>query len=97
MPACPSLRRTRVPLCESTLVRGLDPEIDQWSVSPFRGKMRFGDRMLMMQVCVESEASYEYDCKGTSRRQEMLTDSFRQECHDRGSRMQPVRTGRLAE
>lgn len=57
---------------------GTDPEIDQWSASPFWGSMRFGDRVEMMQMCVAGEiAVYEYDCRRTSRREDMLTDSFR--------------------
>lgn len=77
---------------------GLDPEIDQWSVFPFWGLKRFGDRVAMMQISVAGEiAVYEYDCKGTSRRENMLTDNFRQERDVRGDRKQPVRTARPAE
>jgi hypothetical protein len=77
---------------------GLDPEIDQWFVSPFWGSKRFGDRVAMMQAFVAGEiATYEYDCKGTSRREAMLTDSFRQECDARGACKQPVRIARPAE
>ncbi len=77
---------------------GIDPEIDQWSVSPFWGSKRFGDRVATMQIFVAGEiAVYEYDCKGTSRREDMLTDSFRQECDARGGCKQPVRTARPAE
>jgi hypothetical protein len=77
---------------------GIDPEIDQWSASPFWGSKRFGDRVAVVQIFVAGEiAVYEYDCKGTSRRQDALTDSFRQECDARGSLSQPVRTPRSAE
>ena len=77
---------------------GVDPEIDQWSVSPFWGSKRFGDRVAMMQISVAGEiAIYEYDCKGTSRREDMLTDSFRQECDARRGCKQPVRTARPAQ
>jgi hypothetical protein len=77
---------------------GIDPEIDQWSVSPFWGPKRFGDRVHMMQIFVAGEiAVYEYDCTGTSRREDMLTGSFRQECDIRGSSRQPVRAARPAE
>lgn len=77
---------------------GIDPEIHQWSVSPFWGSKRFGDRVAMMQIFVAGEiAVYEYDCKGTSRREDALTASFRQECDARGSCAQPVRTTRPAE
>jgi hypothetical protein len=77
---------------------GMDPEIDQWSISPFWGSKRFGDRVAVMQVFIAGEiAVYEYDCKGTSRREDALTDSFRQECDARGSHGQPIRTPRTAE
>jgi hypothetical protein len=77
---------------------GIDPEIDQWSVSPFWGLRRFGDRVRMMQIFVAAEiAIYEYDCKGTSHREDLLTDSFRQECDFRGSSERPVREARPAE
>lgn len=77
---------------------GLDPEIDQWSVSPFWGSKRFGDRVAFMQISVEGEiAVYEYDCKGTSRREDMLSDNFRQECDVRGAHKRPVRTTRPAK
>lgn len=69
---------------------GIDPEIDQWTASPFWGSERFGDRVAVVQIFVAGEiAVYEYDCKGTSRRQYALTDSFRQECDARGSLSQP--------
>jgi hypothetical protein len=77
---------------------GIDPEIDQWSSSPFWGSKRFGDRVAMLQIFVAGEiAVYEYDCKGTSRREDMLTDGFRQECDARGSFKQPERAARTAE
>jgi hypothetical protein len=64
---------------------GIDPEIDQWSVSHFWGPKRFGDRVAMLPTCVAGEiAVYEYDCRGTSRREDMLTGSFRQECDTPG-------------
>jgi hypothetical protein len=34
---------------------GIDPEIDQWSVSPFWGSRRFGDRIAMMQIFVAGD------------------------------------------
>jgi hypothetical protein len=76
----------------------IDPEIDQWSFSPFWGSKRFGDRVAMMQIFVACEiAIYEYDCKGASRREDLLTDSFRQECDARGGFKQPVRAARPAQ
>lgn len=51
-----------------------------------------------MQIFVAGEiAVYEYDCTGTSRHEDLLTDSFRQECDARGACKQPVRTARPAE
>jgi hypothetical protein len=51
-----------------------------------------------MQIFVAGEiAVYEYDCKGTSRREDMLTDRFRQECDARGGFKQPARAARPAE
>jgi hypothetical protein len=77
---------------------GIDPEIDQWSVSPFWGSKRFGDRVAVMQIFVAGEiAVWEYDCKGTSRREDALTDSFRKECDARGTCKPPVRTPRPAD
>ncbi|WP_446214197.1 hypothetical protein [Micromonospora sp. IBSANI012] len=77
---------------------GMDPEIAQWSVSPFWGSKRFGDRVSIMQIFVAGEiAVYEYDCKGASRREDMLTDNFRQECTARGGGKRPVRAARPAE
>jgi hypothetical protein len=96
-------RLTITPWDDDAVVRlnpraGLDPEIDQWSVSPFWGSKRFGDRVAFMESSVEGEiAIYEYDCKRTSRREDLLTDSFRQECDACGSGKQPVRTARPSE
>lgn len=48
-------RLTITPWNDDAVVRfnpraGLDPEIDQWSVSPFWGSKRFGDRVAFMQI-----------------------------------------------
>lgn len=96
-------RVTIAPWDEDAVVKfnprsGIDPEIDQWSVSPFWGSKRFSKRITMMQIFVAGEiAVYEYDCKGTSRREEALADRFRQECDARGRCEQPVRTARPAD
>ncbi len=77
---------------------GIDPEIDQWTDSPFWGSKRFGARLRFMQASIAGEiATWEYDCRGASRREDALTDSFRQECDARGSCAQPVRTPRPPE
>jgi hypothetical protein len=52
----------------------------------------------MLPTCVAGEiAVYEYDCRGTSRREDMVTGSFRQECDTRGRCKQPVRAAAPAE
>lgn len=102
-PVTDVVRVTITPWDDDATVRfnpraGLDPEIDQWSISPFWGSKRFGDRVAFMQMSVEGEiATYEYDCKGTSRRANMLTDDFRHECDTRGGGKLPVRTARPSE
>lgn len=59
---------------------GIDPEIREWSESPFWGRMQFSERMKMMQTFVAAEiAVYEYDCTGGGRKMNLTTDSFREE------------------
>jgi hypothetical protein len=59
---------------------GIDPEIEEWSRSPFWARWPFDDRLKMIQVFVAGEiATYEYDCTGSSRKAEMVTDRFRAE------------------
>jgi hypothetical protein len=96
-------RVTIVPWGDEAVVQlnprsGIDPEIDQWSASPFWGSKRFSKRIAAMQIFVAGEiAVYEYDCKGTSRREDALTEAFRQECDARGACEQPVRAARPAD
>jgi hypothetical protein len=59
---------------------GIDPEIVEWSRSPFWSRITFGERLKMMQVFVAGDiATYEYDCTGRGRKAELLTDGFRSE------------------
>lgn len=65
---------------------GIDPEIGEWSRSPFWARWPFDDRLKMIQVFVAGEiATYEYDCTGSSRKAEMVTDRFRAESDARRS------------
>lgn len=63
---------------------GIDPEIEQWSYSPFWRSTRFSERLSMIQVFVAAEiATYEYDCTGSSHKQNLLSKDFRAECDAR--------------
>ena len=69
---------------------GIDPEIEQWSSSPFWRRTRFSDRLAYFQTFVAAEvAAYEYDCTGASRKASMLSDSYRAEC-DARDRTEPM-------
>ena len=59
---------------------GIDPEIGEWSKSRFWRGRKFGERLTMMQIFVAGEiAVYEYDCTGASRKEHLLTETFRSE------------------
>jgi hypothetical protein len=63
---------------------GIDPEVGEWAKSPFWRRIRFGERLAMIQVFVAAEvAVYEYDCTGETRQVEALTDTYRTECDAR--------------
>lgn len=63
---------------------GIDPEIAEWATSPFWSRIRFTERLTMMQAFVGAEiAVYEYDCIGSSRKASLLTDTYRAECDAR--------------
>lgn len=63
---------------------GIDPEIEEWSRSPFWSKIPFPDRLRMLQVFVAAEiAVYEYDATGVSRKQDVLTVDYRAQCDAR--------------
>lgn len=76
-------RITVVPWDESVKVQcnprvGIDPEITEWSESDFWAPKRFTSRLQLLQTWVAAEiATYEYECTGTSRKQNLLMDSFR--------------------
>lgn len=77
---------------------GIDPEIEEWSHSPFWRRIRFPDRLKMLHVFVAAEiAVYEYDATGASRKQEALTSDFKAECDARNDpRRRPPRRERRA-
>jgi hypothetical protein len=79
---------------------GIDPEIEEWSRSPFWRKIRFPDRLKMLQVFVAAEiAVYEYDATGASRKQEALTSEYKAKCdaRNRPRRRLPPRERRAVE
>ncbi len=63
---------------------GIDPEVREWSSSPFWSRIRFSERLEMMQVAVASAiAPFEYDCRGHSRKANLLSDEYRADCDER--------------
>jgi hypothetical protein len=69
---------------------GIDPEIEEWSHSPFWRKIRFPDRLKMLHIFVSGEiAAYEYDATGAGRKQELLTSDYRAECDARNNPRRP--------
>lgn len=71
---------------------GIDPEIAEWSGSPFWSRLPFDERLRMMQIFIAGEiATYEYDCTGQSRKAELLTEGFRADS-DARRRMTPPLT-----
>lgn len=63
---------------------GIDPEISDWAASPFWSRIRFTERIRMMETFVRAEISlYEYDCTGETRGWDAMTDSFRTEADQR--------------
>ncbi|MXV91268.1 MAG: hypothetical protein F4121_11490 [Acidimicrobiia bacterium] len=64
---------------------GIDPEVNEWAESKSWRRIPFSDRMKMIQACVAADiAGYEYDCRGTSRRSELLTQDYVDACDERG-------------
>lgn len=72
---------------------GIDPEIVEWSRSPFWSRVTFDERLKMMQAFVAGDiATYEYDCTGRGRKTDLLTDGFRAESDARrGISTPPIR------
>lgn len=63
---------------------GVDPEIEAWSGSEFWRSITYSERFLMLQVFVNAEiAAYEYDCTGKSRKANLLTDAYKEDCDAR--------------
>ena len=64
---------------------GIDPEVTEWAESAFWSRVRFTERLSMIQIFLAAEiAIYEYDCTGSSRKAEALSSSYREECDQRG-------------
>jgi hypothetical protein len=63
---------------------GIDPEVGEWARSPFWRRIRFSERLTMIQLFVGAEiAVYEYACTGETRKPDALTDSYKAECDAR--------------
>lgn len=76
---------------------GIDPEIDEWSSSPFWSHIRFGERMRMIQVFVAAEiAPYEYDCTGQSRKRDLIVEEVREQMDERRGTAKTLRRVRPA-
>jgi hypothetical protein len=72
---------------------GIDPEIGEWARSPFWRRIRFSERLTMIQVFVAAEtAVYEYDCTGQTRKPQALTSAFKAECDGRERNGPPTET-----
>ena len=64
---------------------GIDPEVAEWAESAFWSRVRFTERLNIIQVFLAAEiAVYEYDCTGSSRKAVALSASYREECDQRG-------------
>ena len=69
---------------------GIDPDGAEWADSPFWRKMPLSERLRLIEVFLSAEiAIYEYDCTGSSRKSDALTDTYRAECDQRGP-FQPI-------
>lgn len=70
---------------------GVDPEVAEWAESAFWSRVRFTERLDMIQIFLAAEiAVYEYDCTGSSRKADALSSSYREECDQRGP-LGPIR------
>jgi len=64
---------------------GIDPDVAEWAASAFWSRVRFNDRLRMIQAFLAAEiAIYEYDCTGASRKADLLLPAYRDECDLRG-------------
>jgi hypothetical protein len=63
---------------------GIDPEVGEWAESRFWRRVRFSERLMMIQLFVAAEVAVcEYDCTGQTRKPDVLTDSYKAECDAR--------------
>lgn len=73
----------------------IDPEIEDWSASPFWRRISYSERFTMMQAFVAGEvAVYEYDSTGATRKADLLTLEFRAESDRRRPPARPVASER---
>jgi hypothetical protein len=73
---------------------GIDPEVAEWAESASWSKVRFTERLRMIQIFLAAEiAIYEYDCTGSSRKAEVLSFSYREECDQRAPMGAILRSG----
>jgi len=69
---------------------GIDPEIAEWAISPFWARIPYNQRLDIIAVFVETTiVAFEYDCIGSSRKADYLTDAFRVESDARRQPRQP--------
>lgn len=65
---------------------GIDPEVTEWAQSDFWRRVEFAERLFMIEIFLKAEvAAYEYDCTGGSRKADLLSDVYREECDTRGA------------
>lgn len=77
---------------------GIDPEIDEWSKSPFWSRIRFSERLRMIELFVALEITvYEFDTTGNSDGAEQLTESFRNDVLQRRASRVEVPIERLED
>jgi hypothetical protein len=70
---------------------GIDPEVGEWARSPFWRRVRFSERLAIIQMFVQAEiAVYEYDCTGRTRKPDALMSSYKAECDARERNGSPV-------
>jgi hypothetical protein len=63
---------------------GIDPEIEAWSGSKFWRRISYSERFRLIEIFLSGEiAGYEYDCTGRSRKADLLTAEYRDECDAR--------------
>ena len=74
---------------------GIDPDIEEWTASPFWRRFPFPERLRLLEIFVGAEiAAYEYDCTGRSRKSDALTETYKAECD---ARRRPANRGPARE